>query len=217
MNTKNGLAVLKTVSVLFLATVAAQAAPFSITIGDNDGYGFGVADNGPAVWSPSPGYDGRSAGEIAATNGAQITDVYSAIFPGAGPSGTSTATVTFALPGIVTSATLTIDMGDFQATTFGQISVSFNGVAQPNFFNFEDGFQHTAVRSWALSAGAIANANGAGSFLIQLDRNGSGDYIAFDYFKLEGQVTGNVPDTGSTVALLAAALGAIAFIRRKIR
>ncbi|MEO5958146.1 MAG: PEP-CTERM sorting domain-containing protein, partial [Opitutaceae bacterium] len=124
MHTKIGLSFLKTASVLFLASVAAQAAPFSITIGDNDGYGFGVADNGTAVWSGA-GYDGRSAGEASASNGAQITDVYSAIFPGFGPNGSSTATVTFALPGTVTSATLTIDMGDFQASSFGQISVSF--------------------------------------------------------------------------------------------
>jgi hypothetical protein len=210
-------ALLRTVSVLFLAATVAQAAPFSIVIGDNDGYGFGVADNGPAIWNPDPGYDGRSPGEAAATDGAQITDVYSAIFPPYGPNGSSTATVTFGLPGTVTSATLTIDMGDFQASSFGQISVSFNGVLQPNLFNFEDGYQNTAVRSWVLSPAAIANANGAGAFLIQLDRNGSGDFIAFDYFKLEGEADAGVPDASSTAALLAAALGGLLFIRRKIR
>jgi hypothetical protein len=75
--------------VALLMGTAAIAAPFDLLIGDKDGFGFGASDNGTAVW-PGPGfsgenYDGRSASEAAATNGAQITDVYSALFPGRGP------------------------------------------------------------------------------------------------------------------------------------
>lgn len=105
-----------------LTAGSGRAAPITILIGDNDGYGPGVnaADNGPAVWPVNPnsnplGYDGRSAAEAAATNGAQFTDVYSSLFPGFGPNGVSTGNVVFALPvgQTLTSGTLTIDMGDF--------------------------------------------------------------------------------------------------------
>ena len=132
--------------ILGLAATPALAVPIVITVGDNDGYGnLGVADNGAAVW-PGPPYDGRSAAEAVAVNGAQITDVYSAIFPGYGPNPSTVASVLFPFAGSLTSATLVVDMGDFESTTFGAISANVNGVALP--FAFQDGF-HATARSGA--------------------------------------------------------------------
>ena len=114
---------------------------FTITVGDNDGYGFGVPDNGTVPGSEWPGsglsgtqYDGRSASETSATNGAQITDVYSSIFPAWGPNSSEIAQVIFPLSKNLLSAQLVVDMGDFQASTFGAVSVFFNGVLKPNLF-----------------------------------------------------------------------------------
>jgi hypothetical protein len=206
-------------SAILLLSLQALAVPFSILIGDNDGYSLGIADNGSSGGSgfPGPSFDGRSVAEQAAVNGAQLTDVYSALFPGAGPHTTTIGTVTFALPGVMTSGTLTIDMGDFQASTFGQFSVSLNGVNKPNYFNFEDGFTNTAVHTFALSATDITNANLAGALTLTINRNGSNDYVAFDFFRLDGEATAApVPDGGSTLALLGLTLGGIVVLQRKL-
>src|SRR5438067_3092217 len=123
---------------------SAAAVPITITIGDNDGYGLGCPDNGTCVWNGPGGsgenMDRRSAAEAAAVNGAQLTDVYSAIFPGFGPNPSTTGDVLFALgANKITSGSITIDMGDFQASTFGPILASINGV--PISFAFDDGFR----------------------------------------------------------------------------
>ena len=64
--------------------LALAAAPVSATtwmIGDNDGYGAGIPDNANHPFNgSSANYDGRSAAEMAATNGAQYTDTYSTTY-----------------------------------------------------------------------------------------------------------------------------------------
>jgi len=189
-------------TVVLLAGTTAMAGPFDVLVGDKDGYGLGCPDVGTCVWpggGPSgSSYDGRDAAEMAATNGAQITDVYSAIFPTYGPNPSETASVIFPSVGTITSATLTVAMGDFQASTFGPIAVNFNGITES--WAFDDGFQATTTRSFTLSAAEIAAANLAGQFQINLDHTGSSDFIAFDWFELSGTSTA-VPEPSMLLLL----------------
>lgn len=204
------LGVLVGAAMLCVSTVA--QAQISIRIGDNDGYGFGVADNGPAPWPCYVCYDGRSAAEAAATDGSQITDVYAALFPNAGPNNFLTARLTFTLSQSISNGFFTVDMGDFQIP--GYLQVSYNGVLQPGLLDFVDGFQNTAVRTFALSAAAVANANAAGAFVVDIDASNQTDYVAFDYFQFDARTVNVVPEP-ATVILTAAGLALVAFARRR--
>ena len=189
----------------------ASAAPISIMIGDNDGYGAGIADNGNTSGFAVANTDNRSAAEAAATNGAQLTDVYSAIFPAFGPNPGDTGSFIFDFVGVLTSAIVTIDMADFQASVFGEILADFNGVAVSMFF--DDGFENSVVRSFALNAAQLAAANADGFVSLNFDRNGSGDFIAFDYLQLDGDLAPiPVPAAG---LLLLGGLGSLAAMRRR--
>ena len=167
--------------------VVGDGGPFTIALGDNDGFGFGdeaVPDNAPLLNINLP-EDRRSPAEAAATDGAQQTDFYSANFTPL----PSDFDAVFTLPGQVASATLEIDMGGVQASDFGQLDVEFNGVPQPGLLNFQDGPTDTRVRQFPLSADAIANANEEGAFRVTIKRGASSDAIAFDYFELTGTTT----------------------------
>ena len=135
--------------------------------------------------------DGRSVVEQAATNGAQQTDFYSALQPGSGPYALglpSSFDLVFPVSGTLTSAKLQIDMGSFQHSECSQIGVSINGVAQPGFLAFSDGALATRVRTITFTAAQLLAANLARPLKITLTRGTSTDKIAFDYFKLSGEV-----------------------------
>ena len=159
---------------------AVHAAAIDVLVGDKDGFGFTPAcpDTGTCPGLNTPPIDNRDAAEMAATNGAQITDVYSSIFPGNGPNTSSTADVLFPFTGTLTSATLSFAGGDFQSDVFGAMAANINGVSVP--FSFADGRFVTAIHSFTLNAAELAAANLTGVVDMHLDRNGSGDFLAFD-------------------------------------
>jgi hypothetical protein len=208
--------------------VLAVPVPVQVMVGDDDGYGLGVADGGMAVW-PGAGpfgsmYDGRDAAESAASDGAQLTDVYSSILPGYGPNLVS-GSVVMPFAGALIDGVLTVDMGDFQTSDTGApIGVDFNGI--PQLWDFDDGFRSTVVRSFALGEAVIAAANADGQLVVNLDRSGSSDFLAFDFFRLDGHAepggtpefrTEPVSDPGATLGLFALALSALGGALRPLR
>ena len=213
--------------LLLLAALAASMGSASAAvyvIGDNDGYGVGIPDNADHPFNGfSANYDGRSAAEIAATNGAQYTDTYSTTHPSYGPQPGTVATFTFSgLAAGWTVGTMIFDMADFQATTFGAVKATFNGIDQNWAFN--DGFPHTKLRVFDLAADVLTSINVTGELVVIVDRNSSTDFYGFDYAALsnkrlgEGDVPGAVPGIPEpeTYALMALGLGAIgAFARRR--
>ena len=148
--------------------------------------------------------------EAAATNGAQQTDFYSSNFTPL----PSVVDVIFSLPAPLTSGYLMIGMGGFQASQFGQLLVSLNGVAQPNFFNYQDGALASVERMFALSASDVASINAANELRLTINRSQSSDGIAFDYFQLDVQTT-TTPEPASIVLLASGLAGVGVLVRRR--
>ena len=216
-------------AVLALSTAElSTASPVDIMIGDDDGFGYGasvVPDGSPLLDNITPvspvvdalaKADRRSAAEKAASNGAQQTDLYSAIkdFSPILPMPEAFSLV-FPFIGDLTTGVFTLDMGGFEASLFRQINVSFNGVAQPNLFNFTDGQFGTAVRSFTLDATALANATLAQQFVVNITRGTSFDGVAFDYFRFTGDVETLPAPEPATLLMLGTGLSALAMRRRR--
>jgi hypothetical protein len=186
-----------TVTAIAAAAISFSATPANAVtymIGDNDGYGAGIPDNAPHP-PFNPGYDGRSAAEMAATDGAQYTDTYSTAHPGFSVHGADT-TATFIFSGLTdnwTEGAMIFDLADFQAAVFGALVVRYNGIAQN--WAFDDGYPNTAIHSFNFGQDVLDSINLLDSLTITMDRNGSGDFYGVDYAKLSSVFVGpGVPE-----------------------
>jgi hypothetical protein len=206
----------KLLLITLLASVVGPASATVWMIGDNDGFGKGIPDNANHDFV-NPIWDGRSADEVAATNGAQFTDTYSTTQPGYSPQPGTVAT--FSFNGIGTAWTvgsLWFDLADFQASTFGATIVTFNGILQD--WSFNDGYPSTSVHYFDLSSDVLASMNATGNLIVTIDRNNSSDFYGFDYALLSdraGEEGQDVPEPASALLFGAAMTGMLVARRRQ--
>ncbi len=208
------------VGLLGLAAVPASATTWMI--GDNDGYGTAIPDNANHPFDGfSAGYDGRSAAEMSATNGAQYTDTYSTTHGIYGPQSGDVATFEFTgLGNGWTEGSMWFDMADFQASTFGSVSTTYNGIVQN--WSFSDGFPTTKIRFFDLAQNVIDSINSLGSLTVAIDRNGSSDFYGFDFALLSDRVgndtnIGEVPIPAAAWLFGSGLMGLIGLRKRKAK
>ncbi len=199
-----------TLALSAASLIATPAYAATWTIGDNDGFGIGIPDGGTHSFNgSSANYDGRSAAETVAIDGAQYTDTYSTTHPGFGPQAGTVATFLFTgLGSGWTEGAMIFDLADFQASTFGAVSVTYNGIAQNWAFN--DGFPNTVIRSFNFEQDVIDSINLLGTLTVAIDRNQSGDFYGFDYAQLSSVNVdvGGIPEP-ATWAMMLIGFGAV--------
>lgn len=209
---------------LFLALTATLVfTPVSATtwmIGDNDGYGMGIPDNAQHPFDLyNANYDGRSLDEVNATNGAQYTDTYSTTHSGYAPQDGRVATFTFENLGSGwTEGSMWFDMADFQASQFGAVSASYNGIEQNWAFN--DGAPNTTVRYFDLEQDVIDSINDLGVLSVVIDRSFSTDFYGFDFTLLSDNLGVNteppaVVPVPAAIWLFASGILGLVFTRKK--
>jgi len=204
---------------IFTSLLLLLASPlfgFSVfhQIGDNDGFGFGIADNAD-VPDGMLFYDNRSAAELAATDGSQWTDtdqlylitdpVFSLFFD-------------VNLFNTVTWATLTIDVQGMQPSNGSLPSyLYFDGVQVPGFETIDLGPYGSQVLTYNVNLAMLAD----GQLDVFLDVNdfsndptSIADFVAVDFTRLEVCGTPVIPEP-ATLLFLGLGLAGIGIYRRR--
>ena len=139
--------------------------------------------------------------------------------PGYGPQPGTVATFVFeGLGNGWTEGSMWFDMADFQASTFGAVNTTYNGIAQNWAFN--DGFPSTKIRFFDLAQDVIDSINSLGSLTVAIDRAGSGDFYGFDFALLSDRVgdntnVGEVPLPAAVWLFGSGVMGLLGLRRRK--
>ena len=110
------------------------------------------------------------------------------------------------------------DMADFQASTFGSVKTTYNGIVQN--WSFSDGFPTTKIRFFDLAQDVIDSINLLGSLTVAVDRNGSSDFYGFDFALLSDRVgsdtnIGEVPLPAAAWLFGTGLMGLIGLRRRR--
>jgi hypothetical protein len=196
--------------LLTLHTTQASFIPVeTIIVGDEDGFGVGIHQTADVGAFATPGTDNRSTAEALATNGAQFTDVFSALYPGLGPNRESVGSFIFPVNTPIDGFEFLVHMAGFEASVFGPFTVDFNGF--PLTWEVQAGPTASTVRAGFFSfEPLIASVNNSGSLIVTFSRGSSTDLVGFDYLQVRTFDFVLTPEP-STFVLIATVLPIVLF------
>ncbi|WDE10169.1 hypothetical protein [Thalassomonas haliotis] len=173
--------------LVVLTPLSVYSTPINLTIGDNDGFGFGVADNARVeTWF----YDNRDGDEVHATDGSQHTDI--AYYPHEGVYPVPGFDIIFPLLGDLISGIVTLDIqgvqyGEINRPDIQKIEIYFNGILQENLHTAYTGAYGSAVTTTTISDEVLAAGQGSNEFVVTIGEN-RWDAVGYDFFNLSGEV-----------------------------
>ncbi|WDE05872.1 hypothetical protein SG34_002750 [Thalassomonas viridans] len=186
---------------IILIPLSTYATPINMTIGDNDGFGFGIADNASVS---TPFYDNRDSNELSATDGSQHTDI--AYYPHEGVYPIPAFDIIFPVMGNLISGVFTFDVQGIQLgerPDIQKIEIYFNGILQENLHSHYTGGRGSAVISTNISDEVLAAGQGSNEFVVTIGEN-RWDAVGYDFFNLTGEVEiAAVPAPASLMLLIA--------------